>query len=234
MKTIRLLIALLLIAAISLITVNSGAITLYLLQKVQLSWMASYLFPRGLVVLTTGSLLCVVLPILSLPKLAKIGIGILISVICVGGYLAINLPYIDDWVRGGESLTGEYDGNQIELFLNSTQPNYDGLIFMALPNCPYCFEAYPKLELLKQRDARLDVSVFVSARDTSGMNFFIEHVGSNDVIPVYLMDNREQATALSQGKFPTFLYFKDGKVVYRWSNNQFGFPALDWVENRLN
>ncbi|MCB9185765.1 MAG: hypothetical protein H6601_03380 [Flavobacteriales bacterium] len=233
MKSIRILIALLIVLVIGAIALNSDAITLYFLEALQFSWTMSNLLPRVFVIMSTAAILILLLPLLNLSKLTKAVVGFLISAICIGGYLSINLPYIDDWVRGGESLKGKLEGNQIELYLNSAQPNYDGLVFMALPNCPYCFQAFPKLEMLKHRDPNLDVSVFVSARDSAGLNFFNEHIGST-TIPVYLIDDRDQATALSNGKFPTFLYFKEGKVVYRWSNNQFGNPALDWVENRLN
>ncbi|MCB0755334.1 MAG: hypothetical protein H6603_10440 [Flavobacteriales bacterium] len=232
MKALRILLAVLSTLAIVLLTLYSEQLTNAALDAWQFGWMNAYLFPRVLLVFLTISILIVFLPLLNLYKVGKWVFGIVIIAASVGGYLAVNLPYIDDWSREGETLDSSLDGNQIEAQLNSMRPDYNGLVFLVLPNCPYCFDAFPNIVRLKERNPNLDVSIFVSAMDSSKFQFFKEHIPETE-LPIHMIRDYKQATALSKGKFPTFLYFKNERLVYRWSNNQFGYPALDWIEAGL-
>jgi thiol-disulfide isomerase/thioredoxin len=232
MKALRITLTVLAGLALVLLTLNSEQLTATALEAWQFGWMDAFLLPRILLLVLTIAMLVALLPILNIPRVRKWLLGIVIITASVGGYLAVNLPYIDDWSREGETLDSSLDGNQIETQLNSIQPDYDGLVFLVLPNCPYCFDAFPNVVRLKERNPDLDVSIFVSAMDSSKFRFFTEHIPDTD-LPIHMISDHKEATALSNGKFPTFLYFRDGRVFYRWSNNQFGYPALDWIESGL-
>jgi thiol-disulfide isomerase/thioredoxin len=233
MRSIRIVLLFVVVLALVLLAIQSEYLTHFLIGNLNSSWMMGYLLPRLIMIVLSATLVAITVPLFSFTTKGRIALGVVLFSCAVGGYLAINLPYASDWKTQGEDISGKLSGSEIESVLNSESPDFDGLILLALPNCPYCFVAYPNVELLKKRNPDLDVVVFVSARDTAGVSFFREKVGESE-IQVYLISDRKQATELSEGRFPTFLYFKNGKVVYRWANNQLGFPALDWVENRLN
>lgn len=228
------------IASVVLLLLLMAALALYAAELTAMiaasepfSWMFSYIAPRLVFLLLSVGWLTVFLSLISLNTKAKTGIGVLCIGAAIGGFLIMNPPYIADWQKYGQDLTGIYNDNDVEHALQTSEPDFDGLVMLALPNCPYCFMAYPQLERLKHRDHELDVAVFVSAKDSFGVHFFEEKIGKSE-IPVYLLSDRDQATELSNGKFPTFLYLKDGKLIHRWSSDQFGYPALDWIEDRLN
>jgi hypothetical protein len=232
MKALRILPVVLIAFAIALLTFYSEQLTVTALEAWQFGWMDAFLLPRILLLVLTIAMLVALLPILNIPKVGKWLLGIVIIAASVRGYLAVNLPYIDDWSRKGEMVDSIVDGNQIETQLNSIETDYDGLVFLVLPNCPYCFDAFSNVVRLKKRNPDLDVSIFVSAMDSSKFQFFKEHIPDTE-LPIYMISDNKEATALSKGKFPTFLYFKNERLVYRWSNNQFGYPALDWIEYGL-
>lgn len=233
MKTIRILIIVLAVVAIGKLSFSSDRLTIYALDTWRLGWMQSYLAPRLLVVFLALISVFVTLPMLSLSKVAKWFVGILILGAAIGSYLSVNLPYINDWVRAGTALNGDVSASEIENQLKSDDQESDGLFMLALPSCPYCLEQFETLERLALRNPDLNIAVFVAGADSVSVNEFKNHVGESQ-IPTYQISDREEVSELSEGRFPTFLYYKNGSVVYRWSNQQFGYPALDWVEAGLD
>ncbi len=231
MKAFRILVSVLLLVLVALIAFRSNGITVYALDSFGLGWMASYLFPRFLVVCSSILVLILFLPVLAVPKIGKVVIGVLIFAACIGGYLAVNIPYINDWTKQGDDVSSVDDGKVIEEFLRNNS-NYEGLVCLVLPSCPYCVASIPKLEKLTNRSPNVQVLVLVVSKDSTGVGRFRNHVGDTDV-RIDLAPQPEEVAKLSGGRFPTFLYVKDGKLVHRWSNSQFGYPALDWIEAGL-
>lgn len=232
MKTIRISFATLAAFAITGLTFSSEALTVYALEMLQLSWMQSYLLPRLLVVLLAIASIFAVLPVLNLPKIMKSLVGILILGAAIGSYLSVNLPYVNDWVRVGTALNQHVQASEIGNQLKPHDQESDGLFMLALPSCPYCVEQFETLERLAVRNPDLIIAVFVAGADSVSVNEFKNHVGKSQ-IPMYPISNPNEISELSEGRFPTFLYYRNGSVVYRWSNQQFGYPALDWVEAGL-
>lgn len=233
MKNAALLVGLALVLLMIMPVLGSDAIMQFGMNSLGFGWTAAYVAPRLLMLLLTVLLVSVFWNAAQVGLRMKVVLGILLFSACVGGYLAVNLPYKVDWSRTGTDMSGKLDGNPIEVMLNEPQPDFNGLVMLALPNCPYCFEALPKVIAVKQRQPELDIAVFVFARDSGGVEFFKEHIGSVD-FPVYLMTDRDFSKEICGGLFPAFLYFKEGKVVHNWAYNEFGYPALDWIENLLN
>jgi len=233
MKISALFVGVALVLMIITTVLGSGAIMQFGMDSLGLGWTASFVAPRLLMLLLTALLVSVFWNAAQVGSRMKVVLSILLFSACVGGYLAVNLPYKVDWSRTGTDMGGKLDGNPIELMLNESQPDFNGLVMLALPNCPYCFEALPKVRAIKQRQPDIDIAVFVFARDSGRMEFFKEHIGSVD-FPVYLITDRGFSKEICGGMFPAFLYYKNGKVVHNWAYNEFGYPALDWVEDRLN
>lgn len=235
MHLFRIIVGLFAIGIIGFLTVRSQSVSDFALESLNSGWLASYLFPRILMLLLTLVLTSSVLSLFKSSKILKTVIGVLIFGSCIGGYLILNLPYIDDWNRIGTAIADDdiTSAQPIEAFLNKPDKAYEGLICLALPDCPHCINSIPKLEMMLTRTDDLNFSVLVFADDSTGVDKFLSHIGPTE-IPVFLAPAPEATYALSRGRFPSFLYVKNGKVVYRWSNGQFGYPAMDWVENRLN
>lgn len=227
MKPVRVLLAAFSALGIGLITFKSGPMLDMGLTNLGLGWMASYLLPRMSVLVLTILLALLLWPATKALKF-RILLTILVLGIGIGGYLIVNPPYIR-WTKQGTDMTAEVGGHPIEAYLNEHHPGFDGVICLALPGCPHCKTAIPKLALMQQRVPDIDLFVFVFTEDSAKVTSFKQYAGV-DHLPYVAVPEPKQSIRLSRGRFPAFLYFKDGKVVYRWSNNQFGYPAFDWVE----
>lgn len=231
MKAFRILASILFLVFVALIILKSKEVTVYALDSFGIGWMTSYMFPRLLVVLMSIFVLMLLLPVLVIPRIGKVVVGFFILAACIGGYLAVNLPYITDWNKRGEDISMVDEGKAVEEFLRNNA-SYHGLVCLALPNCPYCVASIPKLEKLKNRSTDLQAMVLVVAKDSTGVERFRSHVGDTD-IPIELAPDANAFAKLARGSFPTFVYIKDGKLVQLWANDQLGYPALDWIESGL-
>ena len=231
MKAFRILVSSLLFVIIAFVAFRSNSVMEYALDTLQAGWMTSYLLPRLLVIFLSILSLVFLLPVLTFSRIGKVVISLLILTACVGGYFALNLPYVNDLYRAGEDISESNDSTVIESTLSKSTP-YEGLVCLVLPNCPYCVRSIAKLERIQNRTINLGVTVFVQSKDSLGVQHFQNHVGQTDV-PIFITPEPKESAQLAKGRFPTFVYVKNGKVVYRWNNSQFGYPALDWVESKL-
>jgi len=227
-KSLRTTLAFFLVIGIATTTFRSDLLIEYGITDLNWGWMASYLFPKALVLaLTTLLIVALWFKLQPLGRYKFVGALVLFG-LSIGGYLLVNTPYIE-WIKKGTDMTSESASNPIEEYLNQSQPNFDGVICLALPGCPHCEVAIPKLALMQKRVPEIDVIVFVFTKDSSRVKSFQEDTGV-DVLPFLAVPDPNNSIKLCEGKFPTFLYFKHGKVVHRWFNWQFGYPACDWVE----
>ena len=193
--------------------------------------MSSYLFPKVLLIILTAVLSWIVWPAFhTWKRLQPLG-ALLIFSLAIGCYLIVNPPYIE-WNKKGTDMTAALLGNPVAQYLHKNEPSFDGIICLALPGCPHCEVAIPKLALMQQRKPDLDVMVFVFTEDDAQVANFQKDCGVES-LPFKAVPDPNNSIELCQGKFPTFLYFKDGKVVHRWFNWEFGYRAFDWVEAGL-
>jgi hypothetical protein len=232
MKSVRIVSALLLVVCLGFITLKSDYLIYLGITSLSFGWMTSYLFPKVLVVTVAFVLIAIIWSMLRMSIGYKFLIGFLILGLSVGGYLIVNPPYIE-WTKTGTDLTDATSGIPIEAYLNQNQPDFDGILCLALPGCPHCEVAVSKLALVKKRVPKLEVLVFVFTDDSSRVGSFQKETGV-DELPFVMVPDPATSSVLCQGSFPGFLYFKNGKIVHRWFNSEFGYPALDWVEAGLN
>jgi hypothetical protein len=85
---------------------------------------------------------------------------------------------------------------------------------------------------LKKR-SDVDVAIFLAAKDSASLDYYIEETGASE-LDYFLVQDPEGMHELSRGSYPTFIYIKNGKIIHRWSNDNLGYPALDWIESGLN
>ncbi len=232
MKSVRIVSALLLVVCLGVITFKSDYLIQLGIASLNFGWMTSYLFPKVLVLAVASVLIAIAWPMIRLSNGFKFLIGFLILGLSVGGYLIVNPPYIE-WTKTGTDLTDETSGIPIEEYFNQNWADFDGVVCLALPGCPHCEVAISRLSLVKKRVPELDVLVFVFTEDSSRVGSFQKKTGV-DELPFVMVPDPATSSVLCQGSFPGFLYFKNGKIVHRWFNDEFGYPALDWVEAGLN
>lgn len=232
MKFLRTTLSIFLILGICLIIFRSDLLIQYGIVELAWSWMNSYLLPKGLLLILSAVLTWAVWPVFSSWKRFQFLGLLLVFGIAIGGYLLVNPPYIE-WIKQGTDMTAELSGNPVEKYLNQNQPDFDGIICLALPGCPHCEVAISKLALMQKRVPEMDVMVFVFTEDSTKVNSFQKDTGV-ETLPFQAVPDPDDSIELCKGKFPTFLYFKNGKVIHRWFNWQFGYPAIDWVEAGLN
>ncbi|MDB4678102.1 hypothetical protein OAE93_00070 [bacterium] len=231
MKILRTILAVLLTFGICLAIFRSDNLIQYGIAELGWGWMNSYVFPKGLLLVLSAVLAWAIWPVFHSWKQLRFVGALLIFGVTIGGYLIVNTPYIE-WVKTGTDMTDKLAGNPVQVYLNQNQPEFDGIICLVLPGCPHCEVAVPKLALMQKRVPKLDVIVFVFTEDSSEVRSFQKDTGVNK-IPFELIPDRNNSIELCEGKFPTLIYFKNGKVVHRWFNWQFGYPAYDWVESGL-
>ena len=220
-----------LVLAMVIIVVGSERITLFSISSLTFSWMAGLVIPKlALILLVFLSLL------VSWKTLGNIGslkwvLVLLIVGAPIGSYLLVNIPYVNEWTKHGTDLSNE-ELNPIEEYLRISNPDFDGLICFYLPGCPHCEEAKAKLEVLHQRQPNLDLLIFVFTEDSALVDSY-KHKAVGGTLNYLPVPNPNECLKLNRGKFPSFFYFKDGILKHRWFSSQFGYPALDWVESRL-
>lgn len=220
------------IMAVGLLIVFSETMSRSGLLDLHLSWTMSYLTPIILLFVLAIGLSVTSLPLLKWMKRWKFLGVLLIFGICIGAYASVNIPYLDDWMAYGNNMPNEAEENPVEVFLNGTQPEFDGLVSMVLPGCPHCEVLISKLVLLQERNPELDQVIFVFANDSTEFDSFMKGRQETN-LPFHLVPEPSRSIALCRGRFPTLFYFKNGRLAHRWTNSQFGYPALDWVEAGL-
>ncbi len=102
------------------------------------------------------------------------------------------------------------------------------LTLIAIPGCPYCYEAIDRLLLLKKRNEFLSIHFVVCSDDSTQLEWYQEKI--KDAFDVKLATDLEKMQKLAKGRFPTFVYQDQQGITKRWSNDQFGVVAIDYIE----
>lgn len=127
----------------------------------------------------------------------------------------------------------EKPNHAIATQINESIENFEGLVLIARPGCPFCKEAIEdRMVQLEKRNENIKVAVYLAqgveshldlykSENTKDIPFFVKdrEFGDNDVLRIT--------------GFPTFVYVKDGGLIHQWSNDDFGYRSLDWIENQL-
>lgn len=222
--------SILLLVFILLTSIFSEKITLYLVSSVGLSWTISFVLPK-LVALAFSLLLAKnMYNSIQLSNGIKWAISILVLAAGVGFYLSQNLPYTEDYKKSGTELNLS-DNTELQIILAENE-SFDGILMIASPSCPHCMKAAKHISILQKRVPERDIKVLMYTLTQEKINDFILDSGVKD-LDYKVTDDNEATLTLCEGKFPSFVYIKDKKVVHKWNNYELGFPALDWIETGL-
>ncbi len=145
-----------------------------------------------------------------------------------------NPIYIEDYRSEGLEIKQDekYNNHEVAKLIAKTNSNYTGLMCIVSKDCGFCHALAPKLETLVNR-SKVDVIVIIASSEQDDIDYF---KGETDAYsPDYLISGSFKGVLeICDGSFPTIFYMKQGRIIYKWNNNQFGYPAFDWVENGLN
>lgn len=222
------------ISLASLAFLFASDMTQYGVEEAQVSWGLSYWFPR---ILTAFAAFLIAIPVFQLlknrmKKVFAVLLAILVFAIAPTVFLIKYPPYLNDMSKTGTAMQAtDIDDNAVENILRRAE--YNGLVMVASPGCQYCHSATKRLLVMRDRVPGLPIKILLFDDDITSIEFFKTVTGARD-LDYMLSPSRESTLALCGGRFPTFLYFKDGEFVHAWKTYQFGFPARDWVENGLN
>lgn len=176
------------------------------------------------------SLLFVLLVQLKIKKVWVILIKIVVPITILGVYFAQNPIYQGDYIKVDTELN--ISDNSVLTTISKTNPDFNGIVCLASPGCGFCKEAtHTRLKRIKMR-SDIDVAVFLAADDSSAIDFYISETDAPE-LEYFLVEEQEGMNELTQGRYPTFIYIKDNKIAYKWSNDNLGYPALDWIESGL-
>ncbi len=196
--------------------------------KLGLSWTLAYLFGWILVLLFSAATAYVCRK--NILGHTRIWVPILAFAIPLAGYFATNPIYQGDFNKTGK--VKDISENAILADVLATTPDFNGLVCVASPNCPYCLEAVQtRIQVLSKRN-RIDVAVYLGFGDENTVAEFKERTDSKHV-PFILNSEPDTGIDIDEPVIPIFLFIKDKKIVHLWRNDEMGYPALDWIEGGL-
>ena len=148
-------------------------------------------------------------------------LAIILLLIPFASYFVVNPIYEGDFSK---------NGTEIKVRNAATTEFKNGLLVMAIPGCPYCFESISTLKQMKKRNPDLNILFAVTGtEDKSVLTDYIKEV--NGAFKVELMPKAKALVSESGSTFPAFIIVKNGSAIYSWTNDQFGVRAKDRLEN---
>lgn len=155
----------------------------------------------------------------SLKPLVKKSLAVLVFLLPLGLYFALNPIYEGDFNRDGASLS---------IRNAKTAEIQDGLLVIAIPGCPYCLESIGEMKKMKKANPKLAIHFMVTgSNDPRNLIQYKEEAKGN--FPIGLLENTIALLSETGDNFPTFIRIKDGQAVEAWTNNDFGVRAKDKV-----
>ena len=184
-----------------------------------LSWTLSKATPYLLSILL-GALLSITLyKSITLKKVFKVNLSILILLLPFVISFALHPIYQGDFSKNGKVLSqNSYNENTID----------NGLMVITIPNCHYCYEAIGRLKTLALRNPELNIEYVVCSSDSNSTTTYKEEI--DGLFKIRIAKDRNELARVAGGSFQAFVHVKNGKQTYKWSNSQFGVRALDLIE----
>ena len=160
----------------------------------------------------------------------RIWVPILAFVIPLASYFAAAPIYRGDFNKSG--VNQDITDNGILADVLTYKPDFDGVVCVASPHCPFCVEAVKdKMNLVFKRN-KIDVLVYLAFGDDIMMQDFRKRAEAV-TIPIIVNSNPNSGLDIDENVIPVFLFIKNNKIVHLWRNDQLGYPALDWMEGGL-
>ncbi|NQY68765.1 MAG: hypothetical protein HRT72_13715 [Flavobacteriales bacterium] len=201
----------------------------------KISWTSSFVLPRFFVLAYSILLAFQIKRVLiNKSKLMQYCVVIGIFLVFPAAHFAMYPIYEGDFDKVGQYIDEEtFAENSLVQDVNDSLEGFEGLICIASPTCPHCVVAVRKLTRSKDRFPENEILVYMFSKDKEKVEQFKDYVGADNLM-FRLVPESEGALKVCMGAFPSFVYFKENRIVHRWMNGDFGFRALDWIEAGLD
>jgi hypothetical protein len=160
----------------------------------------------------------------------KLVLAVFVFLISSGIYFAASPIYEGDFNKTGKSQN--IRDNQILNDVLNYKPSFEGVVCVASPHCKFCIEAVKtKMNVLFHRN-QIDVLVYLGFGDDKILGDFRVNTEAQE-IPIVINSRPDLGLTIDEAVIPVFLFIRGGKIVHLWRNEQLGYPALDWMESKL-
>ncbi|MBU2020156.1 MAG: hypothetical protein KJ941_10975 [Bacteroidetes bacterium] len=128
---------------------------------------------------------------------------------------------------------GDFSGKVFKINLKNsyTTELQKGLIVLAKVGCPYCLEVTSDLKMLKKRNPKLKIHFLVLNGQQEDLVFYKSALGESSEVISYTNSTLFESEV--GVLFPTFLAVKDKVAIQYWTNNDFGAPAKDVLQDLM-
>lgn len=192
------------------------------------SWVVAYLTPWIVVVLSSIAAAYIVFKRTN--QLRRLWLPVVVFAVIPAFHFVLNPVYQGDFNKIGREI--ELEENLILGDVLNFNSDFDGIVCVASPSCQYCIEAVrTKIRHLHQR-GKIDVLVFLGFGNDTILNQFRVDANAFE-LPIVLNSNPALGIDIDESVIPVFMYIREQKIIHIWRNDQLGFPALDWIENKL-
>lgn len=223
----------LVVAAFGLILAFYQGVQAFFLEGLHLGWTTSYWIPKILLLILSLWLGKIAFGMFSKPGIVRWIAGVVVFGVAAGGAFAACPIYIEDLSDGGVAIEAEaFAGNSVVAMLAENNPAFDGVVCVASISCPYCRDAASKLAVLKERTPERDVAMVLYSLDETQLTAYPEETNAHN-LDFYLTPDEQGSMQICEGRFPTFVYVREGKVIKKWDSSALGFPAYDAIEAGL-
>jgi hypothetical protein len=214
--------------ALGLITAVFHGFVFNVALSIGLSWTFAYVLPWIIVVLTSFAAAYGVYT--SFKNRSKIWLPIVLFAVNPATHFVFNPVYEGDFKKNGREVN--LKENLILSDVLRHKADFEGLVCVASPSCPYCIEAVKmKIRHLYQR-GKIDILVFLGFGNDDIVKQFRVDTDAHE-LPIIINSNPALGIDIEESVIPVFIYIREQKIIHIWRNDQLGFPALDWIENRL-
>ena len=187
-----------------------------LLNNLGLSFTLSKFIPYLLTILI--GIVCVKLlnKHISASKIIRLTFNILTAIIPFGIYFAINPIFQGDFSNEGVLIK-----KKLEL------PKNNDLLIIALADCPYCIQSQETIKLIHQKNTKIKAEyLIVNGTKQDSIRYARMLLGFASCRTV---KNSVPLIQTIQGRFPSYILVRKGKLNKVWTNNTFGVRAWDEV-----
>lgn len=193
-----------------------------------MSWTFAFLLPWILVSLFAGLFAWELRK--RLKQHYKIWVPLLAFLLFLGLHFSLNPIYEGDLNKFGKEK--KWQENQILEDVLAYDSNFEGLVCVASPNCPYCIEAVQKKINAIHKRGHVQIIVYLGNGGEQEILLFRDRAQAFEV-PIILNSHPEDGIDIDENVIPVFVYIKNQTVTHLWRNDQLGYRALDWIEKRL-
>lgn len=126
---------------------------------------------------------------------------------------------------------GDFSKNSVEIQSDNSQLKKGVLTAITIPGCPHCHTSVEVLKAMKKRQPELKIQFLVCSADSTSLEEYVQPI--NGAFDLALFENLDDLNQLGITGFPSFIYTDAQGNKQRWSNDNFGAPARDFIEKTV-